>query len=86
MKTTRLNTRPAFSGILRFLNFDMLTGVSMVMIGNAACAPIPIVKELSYEATMKVLYLRHPHGKKISENTHVVDRWVVQHIVDGKKL
>jgi len=91
-KTTapRFNDSPAFSGILRLLDFDIPSGKSKIMIGNPCIAPAPIITELGYPDFMRIDSLSKRanggHSKKVTSTVYIVDRWIVDAIINKQAI
>lgn len=79
MENSRINASARWYGIVRFLNFDIRSGRSTVLVGCKEYAPSGRIIEVDHE-TSKFLHgimQKYRHGKKISEFVGVVDQWVI---------
>jgi hypothetical protein len=79
---TRVNNSSTFSGIIRFLDFDIPSGKTTVLISNSDYAPSGEIHEIDYDFTQRLIHLgKNPnHGKVINATTMVVDRWIIKKI------
>ena len=79
----RINNNPVFSGIVRFLDFDIQTGESKVLISNKAYAPFGEIHRISYDYYQKLMCLvegNSKHGKMMNDRVVIVDRYIIKEI------
>jgi hypothetical protein len=82
MTAKRLNASKTFSRILRFVDFDIPSGVSVIMNGG-------LINKISYADLGKLLSLAEyskGHARQISEHTFVIDRWIYDAIKNSRGL
>ena len=85
----RLNRSTNYSGILRFIEVDISTGTSKILIGNKVYTKGPEVHTISHMDVNTLIYLlkyRKGHVKRLTRNTFIVDRWIIGNITKGERL
>ena len=74
----RVNDSKYFSRIIRFVDFDILSGTATIMNGG-------FIRELSWNEQLELRRLigKKGHAKRLSVNTIIVDRWICNAINNG---
>jgi hypothetical protein len=87
---TRINENVTFSGLCRFIDVDIASGRSTVMVHNRAYTPAPVTVSISYGETVRIMSIagRGEHARFVNGRSAVliVDRWIVDEIVNQEQV